>query len=39
MNDILNDKASPILDIIDKNKVKEIVDTKGTSYKTLLSVK
>ncbi len=34
MNEILNDKSSPILSIIDKNKVKEIVDTKGTSYKT-----
>lgn len=34
MNEILNDKSSPILNIIDKNKVKEIVDTKGTSYKT-----
>lgn len=34
MGDILNDKSSPILDIIDKNKVKEIVETKGASYKT-----
>ena len=34
MNEILNDKSSPILNIIDKNKVKEIVDTKGTAYKT-----
>ena len=31
---ILNDKSSPILDIIDKTKVKEIVDTQGSSYKT-----
>ena len=34
MNTILNDKSSPILNIIDKAKVKEIVDTKGSSYKT-----
>ncbi|WP_195262480.1 asparagine synthase (glutamine-hydrolyzing) [Clostridium sp. 1001275B_160808_H3] len=34
MTKILNDKSSPILDIIDKTKVKEIVDTKGASYKT-----
>ena len=34
MGDILKDKSSPILDIIDKNKVKEIVETKGASYKT-----
>lgn len=34
MNEILRDKASPILNIIDKDKVKEIVDTKGSSYKT-----
>lgn len=34
MNEILENKSSPILDIIDKNKIKEIVDTKGTSYKT-----
>ena len=34
MNEILENKTSPILDIIDKNKIKEIVDTKGTSYKT-----
>lgn len=34
MNTILNDKSSPILSIIDKTKVKEIVNTKGSSYKT-----
>lgn len=34
MRDILQDNASPILNIIDRDKVKEIVDTKGTSYKT-----
>ncbi|MDU2155556.1 asparagine synthase C-terminal domain-containing protein, partial [Clostridium sp.] len=34
MTKILNDKSSPILDIIDKTKVKEIVDTQGSSYKT-----
>ncbi|WP_291651422.1 asparagine synthase (glutamine-hydrolyzing) [Clostridium sp.] len=34
MTKILNDKSSPILDIIDKTKVKEIVDTQGASYKT-----
>ncbi|MEG1482301.1 asparagine synthase (glutamine-hydrolyzing) [Clostridium sp.] len=32
MNDILNDSNSPILSIIDKTKVKEIVDSKGSSY-------
>lgn len=34
MKEILENKTSPILDIIDKNKIKEIVDTKGASYKT-----
>lgn len=34
MTKILDDKSSPILDIIDKTKVREIVDTKGASYKT-----
>lgn len=34
MTKILNDKSSPILDIIDKTTVKEIVDTQGSSYKT-----
>ncbi len=34
MGDILKDKSSPILNIIDRDKVKEIVDTRGESYKT-----
>lgn len=34
MDEILEDKSSPILEIIDKNAVKEIVLTKGQSYKT-----
>lgn len=34
MGDILKDKSSPILNIIDKDKVREIVETKGASYKT-----
>ena len=34
MNEVLKDNNSPILNIIDKAKVKEIVDTKGSSYKT-----
>lgn len=34
MKEILKDNSSPILNIIDKNKAKEIVDTKGASYKT-----
>ncbi|MBS6184941.1 MAG: asparagine synthase C-terminal domain-containing protein, partial [Clostridium celatum] len=34
MNEILNDKTSPILQIINKDKVQEIVNTKGDSYKT-----
>ena len=33
MNEVLKDNTSPILNIIDKDKVKEIVDTKGRSYK------
>ncbi|MEQ8155024.1 MAG: asparagine synthase (glutamine-hydrolyzing) [Clostridiaceae bacterium] len=33
MNRILNTQSSPVLDIIDKIKVQEIVDTKGSSYK------
>ena len=34
MDEILNDKTSPILQIINKDKVQEIVDTKGEAYKT-----
>ena len=34
MNKILNDNNSPILEIIDKKVVKEIVDTEGKSYTT-----
>lgn len=34
MNEILNDNTSPILNLIDKVKVKEIVDTRGAAYKT-----
>ena len=34
MNEILDDKTSPILQIINKDKIKEIVDTKGVAYKT-----
>ena len=34
MNEILNDKTSPILEIINKDTVQEIVDTKGKAYKT-----
>lgn len=34
MTRILEDKSSPILEIIDKDKVREIVNTKGTAYKT-----
>lgn len=33
MKNILNNKTSPILSLIDKEKVKEIVKTKGSSYK------
>lgn len=32
MNDILNNSNSPILSLIDKKKIKEIVDSKGASY-------
>lgn len=34
MNKILSDNNSPILEIIDKKVVKEIVDTEGKSYTT-----
>ena len=34
MNKILSDNKSPILEIIDKKVVKEIVDTEGKSYTT-----
>ena len=34
MNKILSDNQSPILELIDKNVVKEIVDTEGKSYTT-----
>ncbi|WP_418222677.1 asparagine synthase (glutamine-hydrolyzing) [Clostridium isatidis] len=33
MNEILADKNSPILNIINKKKVQEIVDTRGKAYK------
>jgi asparagine synthase (glutamine-hydrolysing) len=33
MRGILNDKTSPILQLIDKNKVSEIVETGGKSFK------
>lgn len=33
MTDILKDKSSPLLELIDREKVKEIVETKGESYK------
>ena len=34
MSEILADKSSPILNIIDEKKVKDIILTKGESYKT-----
>lgn len=34
MSNILSDNTSPILSLIDKKKVTEIVNTKGSSYKT-----
>lgn len=34
MNEILDNKTSPILQIINKDKVREIVNSKGQSYKT-----
>ena len=34
MNEILNDKSSPILQLIDEKVVRSIVDTKGASYTT-----
>jgi asparagine synthase (glutamine-hydrolysing) len=33
MNDILNDKSSPILDLIDKGSVKTLIETGGSSFK------
>lgn len=33
MNEVLEKKSSPILELIDKSKVKEIVDSKGEAYK------
>lgn len=33
MKNILNNKTSPILSLIDKEKVRKIVKTKGSSYK------
>lgn len=33
MNEILEDNSSPILELIDKRIVKEIVETRGQSYK------
>ncbi|SHK83816.1 asparagine synthase (glutamine-hydrolysing) [Clostridium cavendishii DSM 21758] len=34
LNSIINSKTSPILNIINKQNVQNIIDTKGTSYKT-----
>lgn len=34
MNEILDNKTSPILEIINKDKIKEIVNSKGKAYKT-----
>lgn len=34
MSNIVSDNTSPILSLIDKKKVTEIVNTKGSSYKT-----
>lgn len=34
MKNILDNPSSPILNIIDTKKVREIVETKGTAYKT-----
>jgi asparagine synthase (glutamine-hydrolysing) len=33
MTDIMNDKSSPILDLIDKNSVKTLIETGGSSFK------
>lgn len=33
MTDIMNDKSSPILDLIDKNSVKALIETGGSSFK------
>jgi asparagine synthase (glutamine-hydrolysing) len=34
MNDILDNKNSPLLELIDRTKIREIVDSRGASYKT-----
>ena len=34
MNEIMKDKSEPIHEIIDDNVVKEIIDTRGESYKS-----
>lgn len=34
MNDILQDSNAPILPLIDKDKIEEIVKTRGSAYKT-----
>ncbi|WML37031.1 asparagine synthase (glutamine-hydrolyzing) [Clostridium sp. OS1-26] len=33
MTDIISDKSSPILDLIDKNSVKTLIETGGSSFK------
>ncbi len=33
MTDIINDKSSPILDLIDKDSVKTLIETGGSSFK------
>ena len=34
MNDILNDKSSPVLQLLDEKVLREIVDSQGASFKT-----
>ena len=34
MNDVLNDKNAPVMQLLDRQKIREIVDSRGASYKT-----
>ena len=34
MNDVLHDKNAPVMQLLDREKIQEIVDSRGASYKT-----
>ena len=34
MNDVIRDKNAPVMQLLDRRKIQEIVDSRGASYKT-----